>query len=409
MNKTLIICPIGLYLLCLLVISSCEEAAIPIEQDNTPVIVDTVSFPVIKTTSYQIPPVLGDAEHLYFGEKDGFKYLYNLIRFDSTDVSNIYSFDHYNDSLIVADSLKLSMRFAVDTLDQNAEFQLRYFPNGGDSVFNETSTNYLNFDRNTASSVIATAVMMVDSIDTVNTKVTLNFMMDTSIINVIKDTSIINFNRSFLVELKTEGSSEFKFHSSEKVTGDPPELIAYFRQFLSDSVVQDTSYHTYSSIQDVSIIEPPAITSQDSSSLAISLAKGLRSLIMVDMEGWKLPQKGIISSAELIYISSDSDTLTGYSVTSYPLKIEGDYSQFKSFETDPYMVDVNFNSSSSVIENILKINYRKISTEFGRGKMTNYGFKIQPSNNNDPFKTVLFHDLSSSDSYPLMRVIYVHP
>ena len=54
--------------------------------------------------------------------------------------------------------------------------------------------------------------------------------------------------------------------------------------------------------------------------MAISLAKGLRSLIMVDMEGWKLPQKGIISSAELIYISSDSDTLTGYSVASYPLK-----------------------------------------------------------------------------------------
>ena len=163
--------------------------------------------------------------------------------------------------------------------------------------------------------------MMVDSIDTVNTKVTLNFIMDTSIINVIKDTSIINFNQSFLVELKTGTSSEFKFHSSEKVTGDPPELIAYFRQFLSDSVVQDTSYHTYSSIQDVSVIEPPVITSLDSSSLAISLAKGLRSLIMVDMEGWELPQKGIISSAELVYISSDSDTLTGYSVASYPLKL----------------------------------------------------------------------------------------
>jgi len=78
MNNNLFKLAIGLYLLCLLVISSCEEAAIPIEQDNTPVIVDTVSFPVIKTTSYQIPPVLGNAEHLYFGEKDGFKYLYNF-------------------------------------------------------------------------------------------------------------------------------------------------------------------------------------------------------------------------------------------------------------------------------------------------------------------------------------------
>ena len=76
MNKTLIKLATGLYLLCLLLISSCEEAAIPIEKDNTPVTIDTVSFPVIKTTSYQIPPVLGNVEHLYFGEKDGFKYLY---------------------------------------------------------------------------------------------------------------------------------------------------------------------------------------------------------------------------------------------------------------------------------------------------------------------------------------------
>ena len=61
-------------------------------------------------------------------------------------------------------------------LDENAKFQLRYFPNGGDSVFNETMTHYLNFDRNTASPVISSAEMMTDSNDTLNTKIMLNFL-----------------------------------------------------------------------------------------------------------------------------------------------------------------------------------------------------------------------------------------
>ena len=50
--------------------------------------------------------------------------------------------------------------------------------------------------------MISEAEMVSDSIDSVNTKVTLNFIIDTTVINVFKDTSIVNFNRSFLIELK---------------------------------------------------------------------------------------------------------------------------------------------------------------------------------------------------------------
>ena len=409
MNKTIFKFTVGLCLIVPLIFSSCEEAAVPIEDNDFPMRLDTISFPVIQTVTYQVPPELGGTEHLYFGEKGGYKYLYNLIRFDSLNTTNLFTFDRYNDSLIVADSMRLSMRLSVDSLDQNAEFQLRYFPEGGDSVFNETMTHYLNFDKLTASPVISSAEMVTDSIDTVKAKVMLNFLMDTTIINVLKDTSHINFNHSFLVELKSNSTSEFKFHSSDKLEGEAPKLTVFYRKLLSDSVVSDTAEHDFIAIQDLSVVEPSPITLDDTTKLAISVGKGLRSLIKVDMGEWKLPKKGIISTAELIYNRSQTDTLAGYSILSYPITVAGDYSMFKVFESDPYTNDTAFGSSASVINNVLKINYRKISTEFGRGNKTNHGFKLIPGTNNDPFTTVLFHNLTSNDAYPIMRVIYVHP
>ena len=66
-------------------------------------------------------------------------------------------------------------------------------------------------------------------------------------------------------------------------------------------------------------------------------------------------------------------------------------------------------ASSSFVNNILKINHRKVSTEIGRGGRKNYGFKLQSNTNNDPFKIINFHSLLSGDYYPVMRVLYVRP
>ena len=394
--------------MCFIIPSGCEEAAIPIDDNisTTPLDIDTVSFPVINTISYQVPPDIGLHEYLYFGKKDEFSFLYNLIRFSSIDSTNLYTFDYYNDSLIIADSMKLIMSFASDSVDENVEFQLRYFPDNGDSVFNELTTNFTNFDQSIASSVISSSIMASDSIDSVTTQLRLNFLMDTAIINVFKDTSTISFNSSFLVELMNENSSEFKLYSANNLL-NPPKLRVYYREFLSDSVVLDTSFHTYYSSQDVSVVDKPDIISTDSDNLSVGLAKGLRSLIMVDMEGWELPKRSIISSADLIYNRIDNDTLIGYSVSSYPIMSQADFAKFNTFDTDPYDVDPNYSSSASILNNQLKINYRKIITEFGKGTKINYGFKLQSSPSSDPFKTIHFHNLNSNALYPALRIIYV--
>jgi len=403
-NRIIVFCLIGL-----ITFFSCEEAAIPVKDDGIPMKLDTISFPVIKAMSYQVPPEMGRTDLLYFGNKDGYNFSYNLIKLDSSSVTAGTPFSFYNDSLIIVDSLKFSLRFDSDSIENNPEFQLSYFPDGGDSVFNELESNYINFDKSIASTFISTGQLESDTTDTNQTKVFLNFLLDSSIVNAFKDTNITDFNRSFLVELKNEESESFVFHSSDKVGADGPQLKVYYRQFVSDSVVLDTTFRTYAAIEDLSIIIPPPISTDDSSYLSVGTAMGLKSIVLVDMVDWILDPRAIISSAELIFNFALDDTLQNYTVISYPIINEGDFLQFSSFDKDPYDEDFNYYTSTSIVEDKLKINHRKIATEIGHQKYNNYGFKLEPSISNDPFRTMLFYSIDSPDYFPVMRVIYVLP
>ena len=400
---------IGFCLIGFITFISCEEAAIPVKDDGIPMKLDTISFPVIKAMSYQVPPEMGRTDLLYFGKKDGYNFPYNLIKLDSSSVTAGTPFSFYNDSLIIVDSLKFSLRLDSDSIENNAEFQLHYFPNGGDSVFNELESNYINFDKSIASTFISTAQLESDTTDTNQTKVFLNFLLDSSIVNAFKDTNVTDFNRSFLVELKNEELESFIFHSTDKVGGDRPQLKVYYRQFVSDSVVLDTTFRTYAAIEDLSVIIPPPISTDDSSYLSVGAAMGLKSIVLVDMGDWILDPKAIISSAELIFNSALNDTLQNYMVISYPIINEGDFLQFSSFDNDPYDEDFSYYTSTSIVDDKLKINHRKIATEIGHQKYINYGFKLETSLSNDPFKTMLFYSIDSPDYFPVMRVIYVLP
>jgi len=400
---------IGFCLIGLIIFFSCEEAAIPVKDDGIPMKLDTISFPVIKAMSYQVPPEMGRTDLLYFGNNDGYNFSYNLIKLDSSSVTAGTPFSFYNDSLIIVDSLKFSLRFDSDSIENNPEFQLRYFPDGGDSVFNELESNYINFDKSIASTFISTGQLESDTTDTNQTKVFLNFLLDSSIVTAFKDTNITDFNRSFLVELKNEESESFIFHSSDKVGADGPQLKVYYRQFVSDSVVLDTTFRTYAAIEDLSIIIPPPISTDDSSYLSVGTAMGLKSIVLVDMVDWILDPRAIISSAELIFNFALDDTLQNYTVISYPIINEGDFLQFSSFDKDPYDEDFNYYTSTSIVKDKLKINHRKIATEIGHQKYNNYGFKLEPSISNDPFRTMLFYSIDSPDYFPVMRVIYVLP
>ena len=101
--------------------------------------------------------------------------------------------------------------------------------------------------------------------------------------------------------------------------------------------------------------------------------------------------------------------MQNFTVISYPIINEGDFLQFSLFDKDPYDEDFNFYTSTSIIDDKLKINHRKIATEIGHQKYINYGFKLETSLSNDPFRKMLFYSIDSPDYFPVMRVIYVLP
>ena len=93
------------------------------------------------------------------------------------------------------------------------------------------------------------------------------------------------------------------------------------------------------------------------------------------MDGWTLPARGIIRSAELILNSIDSDTTSGLSINAYPLTSDAVFSNFLFHDEDPFLVDVTLMASSVMENNILKINLRNASTDIANGKKKNQGFR----------------------------------
>ena len=409
MKNNILNTALGMCLIGMIFLSACEEAAIPVSGNDTPIKLDTISFPVVNAIAYQSPPEMGKTSYLYFGNEDGYVFHYSLLQFDSISVTANTPFSSFNDSLIIVDSLSLSLRFDNDSIANDERFILRYFPDGGDSVFNELESNYLNFDRSIASEVISTGRMVVDSVDTNKTEVNLRFLMDPEIINAFMDTSVLAYNRSFLVELEDESSESFYFHSIELIEGTKPELTVFFRQFASDTVVLDTSSRNYQAVADLSMITSKPITHEDSTTLSVSIAKGLKSIVYVDMDGWELPPKAIVSSAEILFNRVEADTIETYKVISHPIISEGEYGQFSTFTNDPYDEDLNYFTTTEIIDNVITINHRQAATDIGHKNYTNFGFKLQSSFNNDPFQTVRFFGLNNSDYIPFMRVIYVIP
>ncbi len=65
---------IGFCLIGFITFISCEEAAIPVKDDGIPMKLDTISFPVIKAMSYQVPPEMGRTDLLYQINRRFFNY-----------------------------------------------------------------------------------------------------------------------------------------------------------------------------------------------------------------------------------------------------------------------------------------------------------------------------------------------
>jgi len=143
--------------------------------------------------------------------------------------------------------------------------------------------------------------------------------------------------------------------------------------------------------------------------LSISLAKGLKSLIMIDTKEWKLPKGSIIRKSELVLFSLNNDTSNSIIINSYPLNDNDFPEQYTFYENEPFDYQLNSLSSSTLKNNELKFNHRIGSNNFFENNKSIQVFNIQPSVTNDPFTTINFYNSNHIEFFPKLRITYVVP
>jgi len=386
--------------------TACEEEAILTSFSDQPMHLETAIFNIDQIITYQSPPVIGSQDYLFFGNYEEFENPFSLIQIKDTDNRNIFKFESFNDTSFTVDSMIFYLHYAGDSAVDLNSYQLRFFPDGGDSVFSETETNYLNFDAAIASSVISTATLETDSSDTTYSKKLLKFVLSSEIMDIFMDTSLIVHNRSFLIEPVEELLDLYRFNSRDNQEGRTPELKVHFT--YEDSSGKDTLISSFESSSDISIIIPTSLTAEDSS-LAISRGKGLNVLAFADLAGFDPPLTAIVNSAKLILSPISADSINDYTIIAYPLENFTDIDKFSTYDYDPLKLDLNYFTSTDLKENIYEIQEKSFFQGLALNKITNFGFKIYSSSSNNPFETVYFHGLESDSLYPLIKVEYVVP
>ena len=402
---------INFILLLFFILISCEDKPLNVEDKNLPFTIDTVSFDVIEALTYQTPPVMAGSSNLYLGSNDEYEFEFDLLRFnkfsnqryDPFTGSTVGEFHDYNDSSLTVDSLTLTLNF-IDSTFANSIFSLRYFPNVSDSVFSRNRTNYLNYNTN-YSDVISFGTI---SHDTSNSYSKLNFNIDTTYFAEFIDTSKIDFNNSFLVEVFNTEQDFYEFYSMNSGENTSPSLSVYFTYIINDSTTIDT-FNVHSAVEDLSILKPVNLIESDTSNLSVSLAKGLKSLIMVDTKEWQLPKGSIIRKSELVLFSLDNDTSNSIIINSYPLNDSKFPDQFTFYENEPFDYELSSVSSSTLKNNELKFNHRIGSNNFFEKNKSIQVFNIQPSVTNNPFTTINFYNSNHIEFFPKLRITYVIP
>ena len=393
-----------------LLFTSCEEEAFTLDDSDLSLKIDTVSFDVIESTTYQVPPLMGGSRYLYLGQENDFTFDYNYIRVSKFSNSQYYistgktisQFHDYVDSSITIDSVKLFLNFVDDSISSNSLFYLRYFPNVSDSVFSRNNSNYLNYNSN-YSNIISYGNIVNDT-----TSSKLEFLIDTSHFKTFIDTTITDFNNAFAVSAHNTELELYKFFSANNGQSTVSNLFVYFKHIVSDTLTIDTLI-SHNIVDDLTILTPPTLTESDTLSLSISLAKGLKSLLKIDTKSWEMPKGGIFRKAELVLNLLSSDSSNSEIINSYLLTDSDLPNTFKKYEKENFTYDLSNGSSAALNNNQLKFNHRSALSKSLSEKKSLHSFNIQPNIDVDPFKTFKFYDAKNVEFHPKLRITYVLP
>ena len=406
----------------LIIISGCLENTVSADLNNPGMMHDTLSISSIMGFNYQTPPELGNSTLLYLGtDSSGFQNPFALFKVQSNSINTSETFDSFLDSTVEIDSAKFILTFNSDTIETGMIFDLYYFPNSGDSIFNESNSNYLNLIESELSSEYVSSGRLFqrlpDSTETIYPTLSFNVL---NIIQTFIDSSNINQNRTLMIKPKFDLSHTLSFKSSESGFAFAPQLHIFthdttYIDSTSDSVSVDTLSHEFISTDDLSIIIPPTVSSVPGQ---LTLGRGLsyKGLIEIsDLDSFllPLPEQSIITKAELSFHYPFDTTQSNFYLQVQPVSDTIHYEQLQGvLLEDPIDVIsnilpvVNISNNGKVILNI-----REYLQLIHFGYVSNYGLKLEVINTSNPFNLYSLYSHSSLiDSLnPELLIHYVSP
>ena len=385
--------------------SSCTENTIPYDLSNSNLNLDTVTVSSIVGGTFLSPPLMGSTNGIYFGNTDGFNNLFSLIQFSSLSISGAVWTYSLLDTTVTIDSLVITFTASKDTLLTTSEFELSYFPEGGDSLFSESESNYLNITESDVANSVpigrsAFVQDLPDSTETVYPKLSFTIEDKDDILNFIADTTDSQ-NRTFMLKNVDEIDEIVSINSRESV--DFPIINAYYR------VDEDTLHSVFFSIKDLTIVEPRELTENDMSNISVGRATGLKSIIQFDLKDIPIDSSAmVIKSAELIFNTINDITLEDYDISAAILEDSVSISNYWEINEDQYSVSLDLLMTGTFEDNQLKMEIRPFLQGVNTGSYSNIGLKLYGSTDSDPYQSAnLILDPNILDNNPYLKIVYV--
>lgn len=394
--------------------AGCLEEPIPYDLSETELFLDTLSISSMQATTYRTPPELGSSETLHLGKKNGFASQFVLIKISSRSMYPYVDINTLDDSTVTVDSSFMIFTYDKDTMDIAPTFRLSYFPNSSDSLFSENNSNYLNLafsDLSVDAVTIGDTILVQEAADTSGEQSPpyLKFSIPSSVMQYLDDTSNVNY--TFMLTAVDSLETLVGFESDE--AANEPQLTVFYQiqvtDTISGTVSIDSTSSIYSTESDLSFLEPPGITMEDTTTLAIGRANGLKVLLQLGIDSLDVPPVTTIRKAILeMHVSAD-DSAAGMTVIGYPLADSVVALEFFEAGSDDYSTLTDYFISGSVSGNKLKLDLKNYIQAIVFGRISNYGIKLHSSLTNDEFDLVHLSKSEGDTLAPVLKVQYVAP
>ena len=405
----------------LIIFSGCLENTVSTDLNDLGMKHDTLSVSSISSFNYQTPPELGNSTLLFLGsDSSGFQNPFALFKLPSTSINTSETYDSLLDSTVEIDSAKFMLTVNNDTIENGMIFDLYYFPNAGDSIFNETNSNYLNFNPNDFSpEYVSSSRLFQKTPDSTETILpTLSFNVLNIIHSFIIDSSNINQNRTLMVKPKFELTEVLSLKSSESGFLYSPQLHIFthdttFIDSTSDSISVDTLSHNFISTNDLSIIIPPSVNSAPGVlTLSRGIAyKGLIEIPDLDSLLLPLPEQAVITKAELSFYYPLDTAKSNFYLQVQPVSDSIYYEQLAGvLLEDPINIIPNMLPVVNISNNgKVSLNIREYLQLLHFGYVSNYGLKLEVVNTSSPFNLHILYSTIVDSLNPELFIHYVSP